>query len=90
MAGLISEEAEEKVYQLMWRYVQLYSSVSYAEYSKSGTWNIDGSENHHAMQFFTFWHFTKFLKENPLYKDRTDTIDGETVGVHFDAFKSIH
>lgn len=85
-AGVISKEAEEKAYQLMWRYVQLYSTLSYAEYSSGNTWDVDGSENHHAMQFFTFWHFTKFLKEDALYKDRTDTKDGAKVAEHFAAF----
>ena len=75
-AGLITKEVEDKMYRLIWRYVQLYSSLAYVEFANSNTWDIDGSENHHAMQFFTLWHFTKFLKDDPLYNDRTDTRDG--------------
>ena len=75
-AGLITKDVEEKIYQLMWRYLQLYSSLAYVEYANSNTWDVDGSENHHAMQFFTLWHFTKFLKDDLFYKDRTDTKDG--------------
>ncbi len=74
-AGLITAVTEAKLYQLMYLYMQTWSPatstttnpLAYSEYATSNTWNVDGSENHHAMQFCTYWHFCKLLKDNAAY-----------------------
>lgn len=73
--GRITAATEAKLYQLMFLYMQTWSPavstpsnpLPYSEYIVSNTWNVDGSENHHAMQFCTYWHFCKLLKNNATY-----------------------
>ncbi len=77
--GLITPATEAKLYELMFLYLKTWAPatstslnpVPYAEYAISNTWNVDGSENHHVMQFCTFWHFAKLLKDNPTYASQT-------------------
>ena len=73
--GRITAATEAKLYELMFLYMQVWSPVdskstnpiAYSQYATNNTWAIDGSENHHAMQFCTYWHFCKLLKDNPTY-----------------------
>ena len=77
--GLITAETEAKLFELMFLYLKTWAPaaytslnpVPYAEYAVSNTWNVDGSENHHVMQFCTFWHFAKLLKDHPTYASQT-------------------
>jgi|GEM_PF-1087497 len=74
-AGRITAATEAKLYELMFLYMNTWSPatanatspINCAEYANSNTWKIDGTENHQSMQSCTFWHFCKFLKDNPLY-----------------------
>ena len=73
--GLITAATDAKLYQLMFLYMQTWSPavssttspLAYSEYIISNTWNIDATENHHSMQFCTYWHFCKLLKDNSTY-----------------------
>ncbi|NWJ49814.1 MAG: hypothetical protein HXX14_03015 [Bacteroidetes bacterium] len=84
-AGLVSKEAEEKIFLMMWQYSKTQSKVVNTEYKISKTWHIDESENHHIQRFYCAWHFAKFLKEQLLYKNLKYD-DGFTASEHFAAW----
>ncbi|MBI1337933.1 MAG: hypothetical protein GC164_13370 [Phycisphaera sp.] len=68
-AGLLTPETEAFVLKPIWLYAKEYSWLDKAEYEKSKTWRIYGSENHDAMDFTLNWHFAKLAKDRPEYKD---------------------
>ncbi len=74
----IDVTTENALYALMWTYLNTYTPYAYAEYATSNTWDVDGSENHHAMQFMTFWHFSKLLMAHPSYQASTTGNEGKT------------
>lgn len=67
--GLIKKEVEERILLMMWQYSKMQSKIAKAELEISNTWFIDESENHHIQRFYAAWHFAKFLKNHPLYKN---------------------
>lgn len=83
--GRISAAVEAKMYELMWLYLNTYKPYAYAESAVSKTWDIDGSENHHAMQMTTFWHFSKLLKANTSYSNRLTTNESKKPYQIYDA-----
>ncbi len=84
-AGLITKETEDKLFKMMWQYNKVFSLQSKAEYKISGTWFVDESENHHIQRFSTYWHFAKYLKDLPAYKDLKYD-DGFTSKEHYDGW----
>jgi len=68
-AGLITKETEAKVLEPMWIYTKKCSWLGKTEYKKTKTWNVYSSENHHAMDFTCHWHFSKYAKDRPEYRD---------------------
>jgi hypothetical protein len=86
-AGLITKSTEAKVLEYMWIYTKKCSWLGKAEYKKSRTWNVYSSENHHAMDFTCHWHFSKYAKDRPEYKDLTCD-DGATLAEHFKAWNA--
>ena len=84
-AGLITKNTEAKVLEYMWIYTKKCSWLGKAEYKKTRTWNVYSSENHHAMDFTCHWHFSKYAKDRPEYKDLTCD-DGATLSEHFKAW----
>lgn len=80
----IDVATENALYALMWQYLNTYSPYAYSEYAISNTWDVDGSENHHAMQFMTFWHFSKLLKAHPAYQNLLST-ESKTPSQLYDA-----
>jgi hypothetical protein len=84
-AGLVTEKVEERILLMMWQYSKTQSKVAKAEYRISKTWYVDESENHHAQRFSCAWHFAKFLKDHPLYKDLKYD-DGFTAAEHYAAW----
>lgn len=84
-AGLITKETEAKLFKMMWQYNKVFSKISKAEYIISGTWFVDESENHHIQRFSTYWHFAKFLKDIPEYKNLKYN-DGFTSLEHYNAW----
>lgn len=64
-----------------------YLSIVPADYSRNNTWEVEGSENHHIMRFYTKWHFARLLKDRPEYKDlKTD--DGHIPSRHYEAWNA--
>ena len=84
-AGRLTPETEELCLQPIWEYARKCSWLGKAEYKKSKTWDIYGSENHHAMDFTVSWHFAKIAKDRPEYKERKFE-DGATVAEHYRAW----
>lgn len=96
-AGLLFPNVEERIFKMMFQFAKDQSKVkdsqqicSYlfsvsAETENSRTWDVEGSENHHIMRFFSKWHFSKFLKEHTTYKNMKYD-DGYTPAEHYDAW----
>lgn len=85
--GRLTKATETKVLDYMWIYTQRCSWLEKAEYKKSQTWNVYSSENHHVMDFTCHWHFSKYAKDLPEYRDRTCN-DGAGLGEHFQAWNT--
>jgi hypothetical protein len=81
-AGRITRETETVVLKYMWIYTTKCSWLAKAEYKKSKTWNIYSSENHHSMDFTCHWHFAKYAKDMPEYRNKKCD-DGATLAQHF-------
>lgn len=83
--GRLSDETESKVLEYMWIYTKKCSWLGKAEYKNSKTWYVYSSENHHSMDFTCHWHFSKYAKDLPDYRDKTCD-DGATLSEHFKAW----
>jgi len=83
--GLITKATEAKLFKMMWQYNKVFSKMAKAEYKISGTWFVDESENHHIQRFSTYWHFAKFLKDIPAYKNLKYD-DGFTSQQHYNGW----
>ena len=86
-AGRITKKTEAKALEYMWVYTRKCSWLGKAEYSKSKTWNVYSSENHHAMDFTCHWHFAKYAKDLPEYGQKTCD-DGATLAKHYEAWNA--
>lgn len=84
-AGRLTAETEALCLKPVWEYVKANSSLKEAEHEKSRTWNIHGSENHHIMDFTVHWHFAKYAKDLPEYKD-LEIKAGGTLAEHYQAW----
>lgn len=83
--GRLTMETETKVLEPMWLYTSKCSWREKANHQDSGTWHVYSSENHHAMDFTCHWHFSKYAKDLPQYKDRTCEY-GATLSELYDAW----
>ena len=83
--GRLTQATETKLLEYMWIYTQRSSWLGKAEYKESKTWHVYSSENHHVMDFTCHWHFAKYAKDLPEYRDRTCN-DGATLAEHFQAW----
>ena len=84
-AGRMDAATQDAVLEMAWLYCLDNSLLADAETSKSKTWYIRESENHHLQHFSTCWHFTKFLQDAPPYQTRR-LQDGQTAAAHFRAW----
>ncbi|MFK7850552.1 MAG: hypothetical protein AB8D78_06195 [Akkermansiaceae bacterium] len=82
--GLITGETEKIILQPHWHYSRLCSKLERAEYKKSQTWHLYSTENHHTMDFTLHWHFAKYVKDHPDYKDRV--YNGAKAAEHYAAW----
>jgi hypothetical protein len=73
-AGRMGEEAESKSLEYIWHYVRILGTLEKADYAQSKTWYYWSSENHHAMDFRTHWHFSMIAKDHPDYRNRTASV----------------
>jgi hypothetical protein len=83
--GRITEETEALVLKPIWIYARNISTLAKAEFEKSQTWHVYGSENHHAMIFTLCWHFAKLAKDQPEYRGLKYD-DGATAAEHYHAW----
>jgi hypothetical protein len=86
-AGRMSPDAEAKSLEYIWQYVRLIGKLSKAEYLISKTWDSYESENHHAMDFRTHWHFSKIAKDHVAYMNLT-TASGATAAQLYEAYNN--
>lgn len=84
-AGRITPETEKILLEPIWRYTNHSSTLDKADYKRYKTWNVYGSENHHAMDFTIHWHFSKLAKDRPEYKGR-QLVHGGTLREHYEAW----
>ena len=82
---MLTKETEAKRLACMWICTKKRSWLGKAEYKKSKTWHVYSSENHHAMDFICHWHFAKYAKDLPAYRDLT-CVDGSTLAQQYDAW----
>jgi len=101
--GRLYPETYDKLLEAMWLYSKEHSFIGAAiplthprpaasqpisaEWEESRTWHVAESENHHLMKLSTLWHFSRFLKEAPQYREKTYN-DGHTAGEHHAAWTS--
>ncbi|MHC4993579.1 MAG: hypothetical protein ACYTGQ_00855 [Planctomycetota bacterium] len=83
--GRLDATTEATVLEMAWQYCLDNSTLAEADVSKSQTWHIGESENHHLQKFSSLWHFTKFLKGAPAYQSRR-LADGHTPAEHHAAW----
>jgi hypothetical protein len=72
--GRLTAETEAICLKPIWIYVEESSKHNKPDHAKTLTWDFHSTENHHAMDFTTHWHFAKLAKDRPEYRDRK--IDG--------------
>lgn len=69
--GRLTESTEHRVLQAIWLYVKRCSRLDKAETERSRTWDVYGSENHHAMDFIVCWHFAKLARDREAFQSLT-------------------
>lgn len=79
--GRITEPTERRSLEAVWLYVKSCSRLDKADTEQSRTWDVYGSENHHAMDFVIGWHFAKLASEREDYRARRYD-DGGSVDDH--------
>jgi hypothetical protein len=75
-ASRLTPETEAICLRPIWIYVQESAQHNKANHVETGTWHFLSTENHHAMDFTTHWHFAKLAKDRPEFQDRK--LDGGT------------
>ncbi len=69
-AGLLTPETEALCLRPIWIYVEESAAYNKPNHVESKTWHFISTENHHAMDFTTQWHFAKLAKDRPEYRDK--------------------
>ncbi len=64
-AGRMTVETEARIMASLARFAARHSTLQGAEVAQSRTWHIHESENHHAQNITTFWHFSRLAKNSP-------------------------
>ena len=85
VAGRLSPETYAVILKTMWAWVSVKSELTQTEVAGGKIWWIEHSENHHAQHFSTCWSFSKLLKDEPEYRDRTYA-DGHSARAHYEAW----
>jgi hypothetical protein len=67
-AGRMTAEAEARVMESLARYAARNATLKGAEAVESRTWHIHESENHHAQNITSFWHFSRLAKNSPGFR----------------------
>lgn len=77
--GRLTAETAAICLEPIWIYVEHSSKYNKANHKESRTWHFHSTENHHAMDFTTQWHFAKLAKDHPNFRDHK-LRDGRTMG----------
>lgn len=83
--GLLSEEAEGKIRELLWVWVSNMASLDNADVSNNNTWRIWESENHSAMKDQIAWGGAKILRRFEPYRSM-EYNDGSTAQEQYEAW----
>ena len=81
----LSPQAEQRIVDVMWFWLDGNSLVANTETQQSKSWYIWESENHDAMNKSSCWSAAMILSGLPEYADR-ELKDGKTVTEHFVAW----
>jgi hypothetical protein len=68
-AGRMTAEAEARVMESLARYAARNATLKGAEIAKSRTWHLHESENHHAQNVTSFWHFSRLARTRPGFRN---------------------
>lgn len=63
-SGRMTAEAESRVMECLARFAARNARLEHAEIERSRTWHIHESENHHAQNITTFWHFARLASRS--------------------------
>jgi len=83
--GLLNEEAEGKIRELLWLWVSNEATLEDADVSRNNTWVIRESENHSAMKDQISWGGAKILRRFEPYKNMQYE-DGSTAEEQYEAW----
>ncbi|MEL6312381.1 MAG: hypothetical protein AAFQ17_08490, partial [Pseudomonadota bacterium] len=64
-AGLLTPETEAICLEPIWIYVKHSAIYNKPDHLTTQTWDFLSTENHHAMDFTTQWHFARLAKDRP-------------------------
>ncbi|MBI5692090.1 MAG: hypothetical protein HZC55_18575 [Verrucomicrobia bacterium] len=86
--GALTPATELKCPEAIWLYRQRrdtdsrpHAHLAEADDTRSGTWWVEESENHHAQGFTTLWHFARLARRHPGFRTRRYD-DGRTAEAH--------
>ena len=84
-AGRLTAETEAACLKPIWIYVKTSAKYNKPNHATTKTWEFHSTENHHAMDFTTHWHFSKIARNKPEYRElKLD--DGSTLEQHYRAW----
>jgi hypothetical protein len=84
-AGRLTAETEAVCLKPIWIYVKTSAKYNKPDHATTKTWEFHSTENHHAMDFTTHWHFSKIARNKPEYRElKLD--DGSTLEQHYRAW----
>ncbi len=84
-AGRLTAETEVACLKPIWIYVKTSAKYNKPDHATTKTWQFHSTENHHAMDFTTHWHFSKIARNKPEYRElKLD--GGSTLEQHYRAW----
>lgn len=84
-AGRLTATTEAACLKPIWIYVKTSAKHNKPDHATTKTWEFHSTENHHAMDFTTQWHFSKIARNKPEYRElKLD--DGSTLEEHYRAW----
>ena len=84
-AGRLTAETAAACLKPIWIYVKTSAKYNKPNHATTQTWEFHSTENHHAMDFTTHWHFSKIARNKPEYRElKLD--GGSTLEQHYRAW----
>ncbi len=84
-AGRLTAETEVACLKPIWIYVKTSAKYNKPDHATTKTWQFHSTENHHAMDFTTHWHFSKIARNKPEYRE-LKLVGGSTLEQHYRAW----